>query len=203
MSADGILTDRAILSAIDDGSIEIDPFQKDQLNPTSYDLTLGDEVAVYDRWVYTAAETQSDLIDGSNLVPKVHDCILDVRDPPHVTRFTIGNSGWLLLPGIGYLMNTHERVHTKKFVPVLDGNSSLGRLFIQVHATAGYGDPGFNGQYTLEVTVTHPIRIHAEMRIAQIRFHTMSGSLMKPYDGNYKGETARGAVPSRAWRMFR
>lgn len=200
MTNDGILTDQAVLSAIDRGEIEIDPFDKKQLNPTSYDLTLGDEVAVYDQWVYTDMETMEPL-NGSNL--KTRNGVLDVKEKPTVTKFKINKNGWVILPGIGYLMHTRERVHTKSFVPVLDGKSSLGRLFVQVHATAGYGDPGFNGQYTLEVTATHPIRIYADKRIAQIRFHTMVGAPLKLYDGNYKGEASMGAVPSAAWKMFR
>ena len=81
-------------------------------------------------------------------------------------------------------------------------NSSTGRLFIKVHETAGYGDPAFDGQYTLEVTAVHPIRLYAGMRIAQIRFHRMEGAVM-PYRGNYMGEAAMGPVASRAWRQFR
>ncbi len=189
----GILSDRAIVAAITQGDIVIDPFQRKHLNTASYDLTLGDEIAVYRRWV---AET----VDGF-LLPKGDT--LDVKEEPQVERIKIKPIGRLLHPGVGYLMHTVERVHTKKFVPVLDGKSSLGRLFVQVHATAGYGDPGFDGQYTLEVTVTHPIHLYAGMRIAQIRFHTLVGDPLKTYDGNYTGDAAKGPVPSRAWRMFR
>ena len=89
-----------------------------------------------------------------------------------------------------------------RHVPVLDGKSSLARLFVSVHATAGYGDAGFDGQYTLEVTVTHPIVVFAGMRIAQIRFHTMHGEVGKLYSGNYTGETSKGAVASRAYKQF-
>jgi dCTP deaminase len=108
-----------------------------------------------------------------------------------------------LEPNVGYLMHTIERVHTKKYVPVLDGKSSIGRLFMKVHETAGYGDAGFDGQYTLEVTVVHPLRVYPGMRIAQMRFHTILGEVQKLYAGNYTGEAAKGPVPSRAWRQFR
>lgn len=74
-----------------------------------------------------------------------------------------------------YLLHTAERVSTKAFVPVLDGKSSIGRLGICIHLTAGYGDPGFDGQYTLEVTCVIPVRIYAGMRFCQMRFHTMVG----------------------------
>ena len=109
--------------------------------------------------------------------------------------------GVVLRPGNGYLLHTHERVHTNKYVPVLDGKSSVARLFVGIHVTAGFGDPGYNGQWTLEVTTVYPVRLYAGMRIAQMRFHTIVGET-KLYQGNYCGEASTGAVPSRAWKMF-
>lgn len=191
--ADGILTGDDIRLWQREGGVVIDPFVDGQVNPASYDLTLGDEVCVYERWVRCEP--------GALMRPK--HLVLDVREEPEVTRMTIGPEGLVLEPSIGYLMHTVERVHTKRFVPVLDGKSSLGRLFMQVHATAGYGDPGFDGQYTLEVTVQHPLRVYAGMRVAQIRFHTTLGIPRQLYDGKYKGEASRGAVPSRAWKQFK
>jgi dCTP deaminase len=101
-------------------------------------------------------------------------------------------------------MHTAERIVTDSFVPVLDGKSSLGRLFMQVHATAGYGDPGFDGQYTLEVTVTQPVVIYAGMRFCQIRFHTLVGFQRTSYQakGHYIGPLAEGPVASMSWKQF-
>ena len=181
-NAAGILTDGAIAAAVACGDIEIDPYDSKHLNPASYDLTLGDEVLVYS-------------FDDQ----RAHD----VREMPFTKKRYIDDSGIILRPGDGYLMHTRERVWTGKYVPVLDGKSSIGRLFISVHFTAGYGDPGFNGQYTLEVTTLYPVRLYAGMRIAQMRFHTTCGTVQKPYAGQYQGETAKGPVASRAWRQFR
>lgn len=195
MTGGGILSDVEIARAVKYGDIEIEPFNPAQLNPVSYDLTLGDEVAVYSEWIQSEGTWDS-------LSPRSFE--IDVKAEPRVIRSNIDPARGLgLNPGVGYLMHTIERIHTKKFVPVLDGKSSLGRLFIKVHETAGYGDPGFSGQYTLEVTVQHPLRIYAGMRIAQMRFHTIVGVVEKPYAGNYTGETARGPVASRAWRQFK
>ena len=201
MSTGGILTDLAIREAVDKGEIEIDPFDAKQLNPASYDLRLGEGVAVYDAWVYTSAE-ESQPNCGQHLSAYGPDPVMDPRREPRLTRFTIEPDGFVLRPGVGYLMHTAERIATKRFVPVLDGKSSLARLFVSVHATAVYGDAGFDGQYTLEVTVTHPIVVFAGMRIAQIRFHTMHGEVGKLYSGNYTGETSKGAVASRAYKQF-
>lgn len=201
-----ILTGSEICHAISVREIEIEPFDGKQLNPVSYDLRLGDGVAVYTPWV-VAIDEKDEFVDrlpveeyGDWLA--VRNQVMDVKEEPSVTRTRIGPRGFVLRPMTGYLMHTLERVHTRRYVPVLDGKSSIGRLFIQVHATAGYGDPGFDGQYTLEVTVTHPVRVYAGMRIAQMRFHTVEGAI-DLYQGNYTGEAAKGAVPSRAWKQFR
>lgn len=200
---DGILSDLSLRKSIENGDIEIDPFDPAQLNVTSYDLTLGDEVRVYRRWVWGAT-------DGlySNPDQGIHarqEGVLDSKEEPETISWKFDDKeGIVLRPGIGYLMHTRERVRTRIYNPVLDGKSSIGRLFVQVHATAGYGDPNFNGQYTLEVIAQHPIRLYAGMRICQIRFHTISGELGKTYDqvGHYVGESAKGAVASQAWRQF-
>jgi dCTP deaminase len=174
-----ILSGLAIEDAVKRGAIEIEPFDRRQLNPVSYDLTLGHVILSYDFGI-----------------------IHDVKDEPKRFRHaTIGPEGFVIHPGHGYLMHTRERIKTDHFVPVLDGKSSVGRLFISVHQTAGYGDPGFDGQYTLEVTTLYSIRLYEGMRIAQMRFHTVDGPV-DLYKGNYTGERAVGAVPSRAWRQF-
>lgn len=107
----------------------------------------------------------------------------------------------MVKPGIGYLMHTKERVATSCYVPVIDGKSSLGRLFVKAHETAGFGDPGFDGQYTLEITSVFPVILYAGMRICQVRFHTMRGET-NLYRGHYQGDNTRGAVPSRTWEQF-
>jgi dCTP deaminase len=99
-------------------------------------------------------------------------------------------------------MHTREVVAPGKLVACADGKSSLGRLGIVVHQTAGFIDPGFSGNITLEVTVTNPIRVYAGMRFAQVRFHTVVGE-SSGYKGNYTGEHARGPVASRAWKQFK
>lgn len=107
--------------------------------------------------------------------------------------------GILLRPGIGYLMHTEERVRTDHFIPVLDGKSSVGRLFVTIHVTAGYGELGFDGQYTLEVMVQHPVVLYAGMRIGQVRFHTVVGDKQSYQEsGHYTGSQAEGPVASKA-----
>lgn len=213
----GILADSEIFSAYIDGRIEITPFDRERLNPTSYDLALGRGVKVYAHWVRALERVgranprnlTEEEKDGRHLVRCENEVLFwtddsfDVREEPRTLDFEIGEWGWVLLPGILYLMHTEEVVATRDFVPVLDGKSSIGRLGIKVHETAGFGDPGFSGQYTLEVTVQHRVRVFAGMRIAQMRFHSIEGKVSRPYDGNYQGEASRGAVASRAWKQFK
>lgn len=187
------------------------PYNPEHLNPGSLDLTLGTEVGVYEEWVQCHTRrnvlrygSEDDTFeDGRFFEPK--DGIIDVKVEPTYRKFQISPHGWLLKPGIGYLMHTAERVHSSLYVPVIDGKSSIGRLFILVHATAGYGEIGFDGQYTLEVIAQKPVRVYPGMRFCQIRFHTTEGEVAQNYQqrrSNYTGVNAEGAVPSRIWRQF-
>jgi dCTP deaminase len=182
----GILSGKEIEMAMGQGEIEISPFEATQLNPASYDLTLGEGITVYEGF-----DSHKDRL-LNYLNPK--------KNNP-TTSFKMGPEGYLLRPGIGYLMHTREVVGTDKYVPAIDGKSSIGRLFVLVHVTAGLGDPGFKGQYTLEVLTTYPIRLYPGMRICQIRFFTIRGEI-DLYKGHYKGDTAVGAVASHAYEQF-
>jgi len=168
-----------ILKYVQSGRIKISPFAQKNLNPASYDLTLGDQVTEY-------------LIDGA----------IDVRKPPEVRHRKIGPDGFVLQAHSAYLMHTAETICAADTVAVIDGKSSLGRLFLSVHQTAGFIDPGFLGQVTLEVTSYHSVRIYAGMRFCQMRFHSIVGEVAL-YDGHYQGSTAKGAVPSLAHQQMK
>jgi len=184
----GVLSGKAIQSAIESGEIFISPFEPKYLNPASYDLTLGDQITVYeDVCPYGALSERNSYLD-----PRL-------KNPTRT--FRMDSDGYIFQPGVGYLMHTREVVGTNKYVPAIDGKSSIGRLFVLVHATAGLGDPGFEGQYTLEVLTTYPIRLYPGMRICQIRFFTMVGEV-ELYNGHYQGDTAQGAVASHAYEQF-
>lgn len=192
-----ILSGLEVQRQIDRGNITIDPYKPQNLNPVSVDLTLGDEIAVYSKVVRVVGNSVN---RGLSLHADPNGLIDSAKDNP-TTRFRMTSEGFVLKPGIGYLAHTHERVGTDIFVPVLDGKSSIGRLFVKVHETAGFGDPSFNGQYTLEMTVVHPTVVYPGMRIAQIRFQTIQGEIT-PYTGNYTGSAAEGPVSSKAWRQI-
>lgn len=172
-----MLTRTGILAEMKAGNIVIDPFNPEQLNPNSYDLRLSKDVAIYE------------------------DIILDAGRDNRISRMEIPASGMVLEPGELYLMATQEYTLTKNFVPGIEGRSSVGRLGISVHATAGFGDVGFHGTWTLEVSVIKPVRVYANMRICQIFFEECSG-LVDPGADKYVGKynQQRKPQPSQIWR---
>ena len=189
----GILTGPEIRRQVELGGIKISPWDPELVNPASVDLRLGRKVALYEH------------PGMPNSLGGLLDYPIDCKDPesmPLRDEFEISDGGVCLMPRRLYLMHTEERISTDKFVPVIDGKSSIGRLGISVHETAGYGDCGFDGQYTLEVTTVYPVRVYAGMRFCQMRFHTMEGEPML-YKGNYTGEYSQGPVPSRVWKQFK
>lgn len=197
-----ILTGHEIQKQVGLGRIKIDPFDPGRINPASYDLALGDQLAVYHSSVacYPRNSTQDLPEDGRYFTPK-GGC-LDSKQQLEVENFQMDPScGWLLKPGILYLMHTAEVISTDHYVPILDGKSSVGRLGIVVHLTAGFGDAHFDGQYTLEVTAVHPVLVYPGMRFCQMRFQRMEGEVLL-YNGNYTGKTAMGPVASRSWNQF-
>lgn len=165
-----ILFDSAIKEAMIEGSINIDPFIPEHLGVNSYDVRLGETLLVYQR------TTMSD------------DWHLDMRQQNPTGKFTIPPEGFILKPGILYIGHTMERVGTSsKYVPHIEGRSSVGRLGMAIHITAGFGDCGFDGIWTLEITVVHPLKVYAGERIAQAYFMEGKGEPEKLYRGKYRG----------------
>jgi dCTP deaminase len=204
-----ILSGTEIVKQIELGTIVIDPFDPSKVNPASVDLTLGDEVAVYDRFTTKPELKEGVPYDGSTLqyLPPPEPVWTneegyghDTKTELKVRRYKIDSElGWVLKPGVCYLLHTNERILAHTTVPIIDGKSSIGRLFIQVHMTAGFGDPGFNGQFTLEATSMFPVRIYPGMRICQIRFQAIAGDITSyQKTGNYVGQLASGPIESRA-----
>ena len=156
--------------------IKIDPFEPRQLNPNSYNLRLHDELLVYD------------------------DLELDMRTPPRFSRHAIPADGLVLQPHRLYLGRTVERTETHGFVPMLEGRSSIGRLGLFVHVTAGFGDAGFCGYWTLEMFAVYPIRIYAGVEIAQIFYHTVQGDVTEYRSDKYQHN--RDIQPSLLFKEF-
>ena len=153
-----ILSDSAILAAIKDGSIKIQPFYPQCLGCNSYDVHLAPELTTYD--------TQ----------------IIDSAKDNQATQWVIPEEGYMLVPGTLYLGSTVEYTETHKCVPFLEGKSSGGRLGISIHSTAGRGDVGFCSHWTLELSVIQPVMVYRYMPIGQLIYHTMQGEVNMPYN---------------------
>lgn len=207
-----ILSGNQIKREIEAGRILIEPFDFDEyMNPCSYDVTLGSTIAAYactvDQDSCCEARRKGDYCDCyvevTEWLPREdrqQDTPLDFKKPNSLTTAQIGERGFTLRPGIGYLAHINERICTEHYVPILDGKSSVARMFVGIHQTAGFGDPGFDGQFTLEMTCQFPVRIYAGMRIGQVRFQAIDGHVTSyKKTGHYQGETSKGPVASHAW----
>lgn len=200
-----ILTGPQIRDEVGWGTIEIDPYDEKRVQPNSVDLTLGNTVRVY-TGVYGIDLDRGECHDSLGASVRIgprKGMTLDSRNKNETIEFAMDESGWVVMPGVLYLMHTVERLHTKKFVTQLNGKSSLARLGIIVHFTAAFGETGFNGQYTLEVSAMHPVRLYPGMSIAQAVFYTVYGQV-EDYQarGHYTGKSALGAEPSHSWEQF-
>lgn len=156
--------------------IIIEPYNENQLNPNSYNLRLHNELLVYDKPV------------------------LDMKVPNPYHIITIPEDGIQLEPNRLYLGRTLEFTETNTLVPMLEGRSSIGRLGLFVHITAGFGDVGFKGFWTLEILCAQPIRVYPGVEICQIFYHTVEGEYETYAKGKYQNNT--GIQPSMLHKDF-
>lgn len=145
--------------------IIIEPFDQSRVNPNSYNLTLHNELLVYEN----------------------HE--LDMKKLNPTKRITIPEEGLVLEPNRLYLGRTNEFTKTEGFVPMLEGRSSTGRLGLFIHVTAGFGDVGFAGYWTLEIFCIQPIRIYPNAEICQIYYHSIEGDYEPYKSGKYQNNT--------------
>jgi dCTP deaminase len=120
--------------------------------------------------------------------------------PNGIEFLKIPTGGLLLQPGTLYLGRTLEYTETHGMVPMLEGRSSVGRLGLFVHITAGFGDIGFCGYWTLEISCIQPVRIYPGVAICQIFYHTVSGDYESYESGKYQRNS--GIQPSMLWKDF-
>ncbi|MFA0815135.1 MAG: dCTP deaminase [Anaerofustis sp.] len=156
--------------------IIIEPYDPKRINPNSYNLTLHNELLVY-------------------------ECeVLDMKKPNPTRSILIPDEGLELTPQTLYLGRTVEYTKTEKYVPMLEGRSSTGRLGLFIHVTAGFGDIGFAGYWTLEMFCVQPIIIYPYTEICQIYYHDIHGEYDLYRSGKYQNNT--GIQPSLMYRDF-
>lgn len=155
-----ILTSSELRRAVDAGDIVLDPFCGARVNPNSYNYTLHPELHI--------AQASS----------------LDPRSATNWTGTTIDEKGIVLLPGRLYLGSTIERIGSNKYVPLLVGRSSLGRLGMFLQASCDLGNLGAIHRWTLEISVVQPLRVYAGTSVGQVSFWRSRGAVV-PYLGRY------------------
>lgn len=143
-------------------NIFIDPFDDARINPNSYNLTLHNELLTYE------------------------EVVLDMRKPNRTRRLTIPEEGLVLSPNQLYLARTVEMTETHNLVPMIEGRSSIGRLGLFVHVTAGFGDVGFRGFWTLEIFAVQPVKIYPGIEICQIFYHQVAGNIREYVSNKYQ-----------------
>ena len=186
-----ILSDRDIRKAIKEGRIGIDPFDDSNVQPSSVDVHV-------DRYFRTFHNARHPYID----VKKPMEGLTEMAEVPPDEAF-------ILHPGEFVLGSTSEYVRLPDdLVARLEGKSSLGRLGLLIHSTAGFVDAGFEGHLTLELSnvANLPITIYPGMKIGQIGFFQLTSAAENPYGStqvNSKYQGQRGPTPSRFFENFR
>lgn len=174
-----ILSDERILEEMEKGTIKIKPYERECLGSNSYDVHLG-------KWLATYV-----------------DDILDAKKHNTIKYFEIPEEGFVLLPHHFYLGVTDEYTETHAHVPFLEGKSSTGRLGIDIHATAGKGDVGFCGNWTLEISCKQPVRIYNGMPVGQLIYFPVDGEVLVKYNrkanAKYSGQPNK-PIESMMWK---
>ncbi|TWT50726.1 Deoxycytidine triphosphate deaminase [Rubripirellula amarantea] len=148
----------------------IEPYQEDRLNPNSYNLSLHDELLIYE------------------------EVVLDAASPNRYRRISIPEEGLTLQPGILYLGRTVEYTETHGVVPMIQGRSSLGRLGLFINPGGSVGDAGYKGTWTIEMHCVQPVRIYAGMQVCQIYYLTIEGECTEYCSEKY--QNSRDIQPS-------
>ena len=185
-----LLSDRDILAEIEAGRIVVDPYDEAMVQPSSIDFRLDRYFRVFENHRYPHIDPAVDQSDLTRVV-----------EPE-------GDEPFILHPGEFVLGSTHEVVTLPDDIAArVEGKSSLGRLGLLTHATAGFVDPGFSGHVTLELAnvATLPIKLYPGMKIGQLCFFRLSSPAAHPYGSEkygsrYQGQ--RGPTPSRSYANF-
>jgi dCTP deaminase len=156
--------------------IIIEPYSPQRLNPNSYNLRLHNELLVYE------------------------EPYLDMKKPNQTQQITIPDEGLILEPNRLYLGRTIEYTETHTLVPMLEGRSSVGRLGLFVHVTAGFGDVGFCGYWTLEIFCVQAIKVYPGVDICQIYYHSIEGDYEKYQSNKYQNNST--VQPSMMYKDF-
>ena len=185
-----LLSDRDIRAELDAGRVALEPFDEAMIQPSSIDFRLDKFFRVFENHRYPHIDPAQDQSDLTRMVE------------------TVGEEPFILHPGEFVLGSTYEVVSLPDDIAArVEGKSSLGRLGLLTHATAGFVDPGFSGHVTLELAnvATLPIKLYPGMKIGQLCFFRLSSPAEHPYGSakygsRYQGQ--RGPTASKSFQSF-
>lgn len=185
-----MLTGNEILRLVEKGDIKISDFDKSRLNPNSYNLRLDNNLGYYPIAEHKVVSESGRII-----------YYLDSKKENELQVVKIPNDGIILEPNILYLANTMETTWAKDLIPCISGRSSMARLGVEVHRTAGFGDIGVNLKWTLEITVVHPVILYPGQEICQIYFEKPDGDTGIQYNGKYQNSNT--VIGSKSFLDFK
>lgn len=171
-----MLSGEEIMKQMEEGNIVIKPFDIECVGSNSYYVHIGNELVIYE------------------------EDVLECKKPSKTRTIEMTDEGYVLRPGELYLARTVEYTEVNNYVPLLNGRFSLGALGVTIHITAGFGDNGFKGTWTLEICVIKPVRIYPGMKIGQIAYFPLIGDGNIRYNGKYLGQID--ATASRIYKDF-
>lgn len=187
-----ILLGTEIIEEYHKGKVVIEPFNENNVGPNSIDVTLADTLLTY---------TPCNILEASNgnnyvrPIETIGRTVLDMAKENKTYELKIPEDGLILESGILYLGATNEACGSDHYVPMYEGRSSMARLGIQTHISAGFGDIFFKSNWTLEITVVHPTKVYPNTRIGQVYFHNVHEDVRdelvkagKQYNGKYTNQ---------------
>lgn len=200
-----MLTGAEILKRVKAGDIRISDFDAKRLNPNSYNLRISNKIAHYrmfeiitPKFIDDGSSCYGYYIARTSFIEYGPCEFIDSKEENEIVEEEIPEDGYILYPGVLYLGSTIESTWAKDLIPAIDGRSSTGRLGIEIHRTAGFGDIGFEGTWTLEITAVHPVKIYPGQELCQIYFEKPDGDTSITYKGRYQNQD--GIVASRMYQ---
>lgn len=209
-----ILLAREIKKAYKNGDVRIEPYNEENLAINSIDVTMGKFLVTYVplKIIDTKAgkvvvKDKERIKQMDSYIPEIDNFYIDMKKDNETFTIEIPEEGLILNTDILYLGATNEKAGSDKFIPMYEGRSSLARLGFESHKSAGFGDLGFKSNWTLEITVTQPLKVYPNKRVGQVYFLKADAEeveLAMQESGEYKGKYTDQPLPqsSKSYKDF-
>jgi len=201
-----VLLGSKIIKEVSNGKIIIEPFNESFVGPNSIDITLANKLITYEHCEIRKIDGEYTVVPAK--IFGYREPIIDMAKENIIYELEIPEEGLVLSPNILYLGCTNEKAGSDFYIPMYEGRSSMARLGIQSHVSAGFGDIFFKSYWTLEITVIHKTKIYPNCRIGQVYFHQVDENdrnkligMKKYYQGKYTNQ--KGPQKSKSYLDFK